>query len=170
MPRQRASGLTQVELLVSIIVILLLSGLLLDRLLYYQEAAEKARLDLEIARLRLALQVRIGTLIAQRQVIKFGVLASENPISWLEAPMAGYRGELGPAQAQLLGGGSWYFDRQAAQLVYVVNNGRHLSVEGSDCKCIRFYVRTVRAQGNVTRGDSGTLGLQIAPVRPYRWM
>jgi general secretion pathway protein G len=168
--RSCVAGLTLIELLVSTIVVLLLAGVLLDRLLYYQEAAEKARIELEIVKLRLALQARIGALIAEHKVVNFGALLHENPVTWLDAPMPGYRGELGPAEAELMTGGTWYFDREAAQLVYVVNNGRYFSAHRSGRKCIRLHVKLVRAQSSGANEDTAVLGLQVTPAEPYRWM
>jgi general secretion pathway protein G len=168
--RRSAAGLTLIELLVSMTVVLLLAGLLLDRLLYYQEAAEKARTELEIVELKVALQARIGALLAEHNVVNYGALARENPVKWLDEPMPGYRGELGPAEAELMKGGTWYFDREAAQLVYVVNNGRYFSADRLGRKRIRLHVKLVRAQSSGAKEDSAVLGLQVMPVEPYRWM
>jgi len=164
------AGLTLIELLVSMSVVLLLAGVLLDRLLYYQEAAEKARIELEIVTLKVALQARIGALLAEHRVVNYGALARENPVKWLDQPMPGYQGELGPAQAQLMKGGMWYFDREAAQLVYVVNNGRYFSADRSGRKCIRLHAKLVRAQSSGANEDAAVLGLQVTPAEPYRWM
>jgi type II secretory pathway pseudopilin PulG len=165
-----ATGLTLIELLVSISVVLLLAGVLLDRLLLYQEAAEKACIELEIVKLRVALQARIGALIAEHKVVDYGALARENPVKWLDEPMPGYRGELGPAEAQLMKGDAWYFDRASAQLVYVVNNGRYFVADSSGRKRIRLHAKLVRAESSGATEDSAVLGLQVTPVEPYRWM
>jgi hypothetical protein len=84
--------------------------------------------------------------------------------------MPGYRGELGPAEAQLMTGGTWYFDRAATQLVYVVSNGRYFNPGRTGSKCIRLHVKSVRAQPSGARDDGAVLGLQVTPVEPYRWM
>jgi general secretion pathway protein G len=163
------AGLTLIELLVSVSVILLVSGVLLDRFLDYQEAAEKARIELEIVKLKLALQARIGALIAEHREVNYFALARENPVRWLDDPMAGYRGEPGPAEAQLLPRGSWYFDRIDAHLVYLVDSGRHFAPDSEGRKRVRLHVKMVRARAGARSGDDAVIGLQVAPVEPYRW-
>jgi general secretion pathway protein G len=163
------AGLTLIELLVSITVILLVSGVLLNRFLYYQEAAEKACIELEIAKLKLALQARIGALIAEHKEVNYFALARENLVKWLDEPMVGYRGEPGPAEAQLLPPGSWYYDRSDAQLVYLVNSGRYFAPDSEGRKRVRLQVKMVRAQAGARSVDDAVIGLQVAPVEPYRW-
>jgi general secretion pathway protein G len=168
-PRHAPAGFTLIELVISILVVLGLIAVLLDRLLYYQEAAEKARVELEIVTLKLALQARIGALIAEHKVVNYAALARENPVKWLDGPMPGYRGEVGPAQAQLMEGGAWYFERDSAELVYVVSSGRHFSPDGSGRRRIRLHVKLVRAQSGGAGEDTAVLGLQVVPVERYRW-
>src|SRR5512147_989160 len=95
-------GFNTVELTAAVAIVLVFAGVLLERLLFYQEAAEKARMELEITALKLALQVQVGTRIAEHRRVDYPVLAQENPVRWLDAPMAGYRGEPGPQEAKLL--------------------------------------------------------------------
>jgi general secretion pathway protein G len=169
-PRRRAAaGLTLIELAISIVIVLALVSVLLERLLYYQEAAEKARVELEIVKLKVALQARIGALIAEHKVVNYAALARENPVQWLDEPMPGYRGEVGPAQAQLMEGGAWYFERDSAQLVYAVNSGRYFAPDSAGRKRIRLHVKLVRARSGAASEDTAVLGLQVAPVEPYAW-
>jgi general secretion pathway protein G len=168
--RHRAqTGLTLLELVVSITVSLLVAGVLLDRFLFYQEVAEKARIELEIVKLKLALQVRVGALIAEHRQVDYAAMVRENPVRWLDEPMAGYRGEPGPAEATLLPGGVWYFDREQGHLVYLLNSSRHFIPDSQGRKRIRLMVRTVRAGSGARRNDQAVIGLQVVPVEPYRW-
>ena len=61
-------------------------------------------MELEVTTLKLALQARIGTQIAEHQPVDYPAMARGNPVRWLDAPMAGYRGEPGPEEAKLLPG------------------------------------------------------------------
>lgn len=159
-----------VELTVAVAIVLVFAGVLLDRLLFYQEAAEKARMELEVTALKLALQVQVGTRIAEHRRVDYPVLALENPVRWLDAPMAGYRGEPGPQEAQLLPGGSWYFDRGSRELVYVPRLRRHLHADGIDPNDVRFRVQTMRAEAGARKDDVATVGLRLVPVAAYRWL
>jgi len=150
-------------------VVLVFAGVLLERMLFYQEVAEKARMELEVTTLKLALQVRIGAQIAEHQPVDYPALARENPVRWLDAPMAGYRGEPGPEEAKLLPGASWYFDRQALELIYLPRLDLHLHAEGGGRKRVRFRVQQLRASAGARKDDAAMIGLRLAPVEAYRW-
>ena len=168
-------GLSTLELIVSVSIVLVFAGVLLERMLFYQEAAEKARMELQVTGLKVALQVRIGTRIAEHQPVDYLVVARENPVRWLDAPMAGYRGEPGPEEAKLLQGGSWYFDRQALELVYLPHLAWHLDADArldADAmgrKRVRFRVQVLRAEAGARKNDLATIGLRLVPVEGYRW-
>ncbi len=162
-------GFNTVELIVAIVIVLVVAAVLLERLLFYQEAAEKARMELEVTTLKLALQAQIGTRIVEHEQVDYPALARENPVRWLDAPMASYRGEPGPEEAKLLPGGSWYYDRRALELVYVPRLRRHLYADGIGRNDVRFHVQVMRAQAGARKDDRATVGLRLVPVSAYRW-
>ncbi len=162
-------GFSVLELTLSVTVVLVFAAVLLERMLYDQEAAEKARMELEVTALKLALQVRVGTQIAEQRPLDYPALARENPVRWLDEPMAGYRGEPGPEEAKLLPGGSWYFDQQALELVYLPRLDRHLSAEGSGRKRVRWRVQMLRASAGARQDDAATIGLRLVAAEGYRW-
>jgi type II secretory pathway pseudopilin PulG len=163
--RHRASGFSLLENVVSVVLIGVFCGLLLERLAYYQEAAEKAVMELEVNKLKLALQVYIGDLIARNRALDYAQIASENPVLWLDQPPLGYRGEFpGDASVQLPKG-SWYFDRSKAELVYLLNQDRNFRSQSEGRARVRWRVKTVRPAA----GDSTVIGLQLAPAEAYSW-
>jgi general secretion pathway protein G len=162
-------GFTALELVVSASVVLVFAGVLLERMLFYQELAEKARMELQVTTLKLALQVRIGTQITEHEPVDYPAMARGNPVRWLDAPMAGYRGEPGPQEAKLLPGGCWYFDQQALELVYQPRLDLHLDADGTGRKRVRFHVQVLRAQAGARKDDAAMVGLRLVPVEGYRW-
>lgn len=168
--RRHAAGFTLLETLVSLAIVMLFAGVLLDRLRYYQEAAEKADMEYVVNTLRLALQVRIGHDLGRHMPVDYAAVARENPVSWLEAPMKGYRGEPGPAEAKLLSGGSWYFDRDARELTYLPLRPSHLEPDHTGLRRVRFQARLVRAENGARKDDAAVIGLQFGPAEPYRWV
>jgi type II secretory pathway pseudopilin PulG len=166
--RTRTAGFTTLELLVAISVIGIVAAVLLDRLLYYQEAAEKANMQYWANVLKLGLQIRVGHLMAQNQVVDYLEVARENPMTWLDVPAPGYRGEVvGSANVQMPGG-SWYYDRTRRELIYVAAQHRYLQLDGDRRPRVHFRVKVVRPDGMAARDDL-VLGLQLAPMEPYRW-
>lgn len=159
-------GFSILELAVAIVIVLVFAGVLLSRLRLYQEAAEQARMEYQVNTLKLALQLRIGDELARQRAVDYATVAGENPVSWLEAPMPGYRGEAGPDEARLLSRGSWYFDRELRELVYLPLRDEHLAADSTGRKRIRLQARPLRAEA----GAAAVVGVRFGPVESYRWM
>jgi general secretion pathway protein G len=166
--RRRRAGFSLLELIVSIALIAVFTGLLLDRMLYYEEAAEKAVVEWQATTLKVALQVHIGDLIARNQKLDYAAIARENPMRWVDHPLVGYRGEFGGDASAELPKGSWYYDRSAAELVYVVKLDRNFRPAADGPTRVRWHVKLVRPEGAAGK-DSTVIGLQFVPVVPYRW-
>jgi len=164
--RHRATGFSLLESVVTVALMGVCAGLLLERLAYYQEAAEKTVMELEVNKLKLALQVHIGDLIARNQALDYGQIARENPVLWLDQPPVGYRGEFpGDASADLPKG-SWYFDRSRTELVYLLDQDRNFRSKSEGRARVRWHVKTVRA---LPAGDGTAIGLRLVPAEPYSW-
>jgi prepilin-type N-terminal cleavage/methylation domain-containing protein len=166
--RTRRAGFTTLELLIAISVIGVAAALLLDRLLYYQEAAEKANMEYWSNVFKLGLQIRIGHLMAQSQVVDYMTVARENPVTWLDVPVPGYRGEFVATAKVEVPGASWYYDRTRRELIYVAAQSRYLQPDADRQPRVHFQVKLVYPEGLPLR-DELVLGLQIVPVQPYRW-
>jgi prepilin-type N-terminal cleavage/methylation domain-containing protein len=163
-------GFSLLELAIALAIVLVVAGVLLNRLRLYQEAAERADMEYTVNTLRLALQLRIGHELGRHLPIDYAAVARENPVSWLEAPMKGYRGEPGPAEAALLPRGSWYFDGERRELVYLPLRDSHLAADDEGPKRVRFKARLVRAESAARKDDAATVGVTFGPAQPYRWM
>ena len=161
-------GFSVLELVVSVALISVFAGLLLERLLYYQEAAEKAVMELEASKLKLALQVHIGDLIARNQTLDYAQIARENPIGWLDQPPLGYRGEFDGDASTELPKGSWFFDRSKSEVVYLAKLDRNLQSGSGALPRLRWRIKVVRPEGMDAKNAS-VMGMQLVSVEPYRW-
>ena len=166
--RPGITGFSVLELVVSIALISVFAGLLLERLLYYQEAAEKAVMELEASKLKLALQVHIGDLIVRNQTLNYAQIARENPIGWLDRPPVGYRGEFDGDASTELPKGSWFFDRSKGEVVYLAKLDRNLQSGSGAPARLRWRIKVVRPEGMDAKNAS-VMGMQLVPVEPYRW-
>jgi prepilin-type N-terminal cleavage/methylation domain-containing protein len=163
----RARGFTLVELAVSISVIAVLAAVLLNRLAYYKELAEKAAMESMVRIIKTGLQIRLAELIITNRQGEAATLEAEDPTEWLDARPANYGGAYG----ENLQRGTWYFDTLERQLVYVINTGDRLDVDvRADPKQIRFRVRLLKDRLHLGGAvvDSVT-GVTLAPLSPYRW-
>jgi len=140
------------ELAVVAVVLSVLLGVLLERLTFYQEAAERAR---------------FAELILERREGEARTLEVENPTRWLSEKPTDYGGAY-PVQPEA---GAWYFDESERELVYVANSARRLRVEPRNgMKQLRFAVKVayqdVPVSGRPIRSVAG-IGLQ--PAMEYQW-
>ena len=166
--RPRASpGLTLIELIVVVCIIALCAVLALNRLRFYQEAAEKAAMEYTVAVVKSALQLRVAAMLLRGEEKNIGSLALANPVEWLTELPAGYRGEF-RAQQPNVPPGSWYFDATRKELVYVPDLDGHLERLADGSKRLRFRVRLDEpAQSGPER--KRTTGMRVEPVTPYTW-
>ena len=155
------------ELMVAIALIGTFAAVLLDRLLYYQELAEKASMEYTVNVLKLGLQIRIGHLMAQNQVVDFMEVARENPVTWIDVPLPGYRGEIVATPNPQMPSGSWYYDRTQRELVYVTGLSRYLQPDAQGRARVHFRVKVVSPDGMAR--NNMVIGLQLAAAEPYRW-
>ena len=82
--RCASPGFTLIELIVVVCIVALCAALLLDRLRFYQEAAEKAVMEYTIATVKSALQLRVAYMLVRGDEKKIGALDRANPVDWLK--------------------------------------------------------------------------------------
>ncbi len=126
-PRQRQRGLSLFEFAVAVAIIGVLAGVLLERFRYYQEMAEKARMQQTLDTLNAGLRFHAAGLLVTGKTEQINAMDKQNPFAWLDMPArAGYCGLwLAAAKA-----GCWYYDPAAHAVVYVPIHRRHLSAAG----------------------------------------
>ncbi|MBI1965852.1 MAG: type II secretion system protein [Betaproteobacteria bacterium] len=159
-------GFTIFELAVAIVIFSALATVLLNRLNFYQEMAEKAKMESELRTIKTGLQIKLAELIVTNRQAEASKLETEDPVRWLDDKPPNYGGSYrSPPEA-----GAWYFDAPERQLVYVVNVGNRLDLAGPGPKELRFQARLVKDRVQAAGGPvEGVSGVTLAPVRPYRW-
>ena len=136
------------EFWITVAIIAVLAGVLLNRLGSSQVQVEDAAMQLEIATLRSELLE--GQ--AHREVFGGALPASCNPVDWTGRAPPNYLGALDAAPVT---GGVWYFDTRGEVLVYRYRSGREA----------RFGL--VRGEQNTgVPGVLGGVGLRRQEDRP----
>lgn len=162
-PANRQRNYLQSAVYVAIAAVL--AAVLLERLLTYAEAAEKAGMEATVARLNSALYVRLAyhTLRGEYQVIE--AMPRQSPFAVTRAQAVDYLGEFDGIPADARGSGKWLYDRQRSELVYLPNLTRHFSMpaEAREADAIRFRVEL--AQGSRLTYT----GVAIKPATPFYW-
>ena len=164
--REHGSGLF--EFFIAAGVISLIAVLLLDRLLTYQEYAERAAMELTVVNMRSGLRLHVAELMTQDRLHEVGKLVNENPVRWLETPPPNYLGELAHPAPKTLPQENWYFDTTTRELVYLPHENRFLKAPWLDRKkAMRFQVISVRqALGQGERSESRIEWVTLAHTNP----
>jgi general secretion pathway protein G len=169
-PGRAGRGFTLIELIVVVCIVAVTAALLVDRLRFYQEAAEKAAMEYTVGAVRSALQLQVAAMLIRGDERNIESLARANPVDWLMEPPRGYRGEFRSPQPAVPRG-SWYFDAGRSELVYVPNLDGHLERLADGSKRLRFRVQLdfEPAKPGSGRKRGMVTATRIEPVMPYVW-
>ena len=164
-------GFTLFELIVVVCIVALMAGILLNRLRVYEEGAEKAAMQQTAAAIKSALQMRVAAYMISGRDNEIENLRNENPTKWLQENPASYAGEFYADAYARIRPGSWYFDLNRRELIYVINLGDNFKPGPDGRKWVRYRVRIgyedMPEQGGGTRKVLSSVG--FAPVQPYVW-
>jgi hypothetical protein len=162
-PANRQRNLLQSALYVAIAAVL--AAVLLERLLTYAEAAEKAAMEVTVSQLQTALYARVAFLALRGEYDRLDALPRQSPFLVTRAAATNYLGEFdgeppGPTEA-----GKWYFDRLSKQLVYRPNLSRHFEAldAAQAVPELRFRVEVQKAS------KYAYSGVALRPAAAYRW-
>ena len=156
-------GLGLMALLISILAVLLLK-----RLYYYQEVAEKARVELTLKSLTNALKVKMGQMMIDDRAYRWGQLAEENPFAWFDQKPADYCGEVDELVA--IQSGCWVYRPQENDMAYKPINTGHLETPNHN-GLLRFRVKAIATPKHGREGEPEIAeSVRIEPVERYRWL
>ena len=159
-----SAGFGLLELVVLLCVAVVLVTLLARGVLYYEERAERAAVELLLEQMRKGLQIQMTKLIFSNRQAQVADLEKTNPMKWLESLPANYAGDY-PAKPRL---GKWYYEPQQHQIVYVADNNAYLKASEATLKELRFAVVVSMVSDPATGGKTPS-GVGLKPLRPYRW-
>ncbi len=168
----RHGGFSRLELMIVAIFFGIVASILLDRLFYYQEAAEKADMEYTASVIKSAVRLKMATLLIAGRAQEYRSLAQQNPMEWLEKKPASYLGSFSGADTPRLGPGHWYFDSDNKVLVYLVKNGKHFQSDASAVKSVQWRMLQIPANGEglIDADPQQVIGsVQFIVVKPYRW-
>jgi hypothetical protein len=143
-----------------------LAAVLLERLLTYAEAAEKATVEATISRLQSALYARVAFLALRGEYDQLDALPRKSPFVVTQARATNYLGEFDGSPPGAAQTGEWHFDRQRAELVYRPNLTRYFeAADGSGAVPeLRFRVEVQKSS------KYGYSGVMLNPTMPNRWV
>jgi len=165
-----ARGFTLIELAIVVSVAGILAGLFLNRIGFYQEQAEKAAMEQTLGVIRSALHLQVASLVAKGRESEIPNLLIKNPMDWLADKPKNYAGEYFAPKPQDIEPGSWYFDLQSGNLIYLPRNNAHLRLEQGEPSRLRFRVQLVTGVRGEDRESAKPIeGVTVNPVVSYMW-
>lgn len=172
-PRNLQRGFTLIELIVAITIVVILAAVLLERVWFYQEQAEKTVMVGVAGTIQSALVMQYGRFLVRGMESGVAALEAENPMKWLSKQPHNYAGEFYDPTPDSVAHGNWMFDLKAHELIYVLNRAEYFIPGKDGKKWIRYRVSLKYAPAFKTpdhAADGSKLeGALFGPVAPYRW-
>ncbi|HZW22010.1 type II secretion system protein [Noviherbaspirillum sp.] len=163
---RRGGGFSLLELMIVVSLVGVLATVLLDRLRYYEEAAEKANVEYTISAIKSVLRYKLATLMLEGRMQECAALVGQNPMEWLDAKPENYAGT-----GTNFPHGNWYFDNTNRALVYAPRSSHYFQTDAQGARQIRLRVAKVtqKADGPST-GSCQEAGDSVEiQVQRYRW-
>lgn len=165
-------GFTLVELIVVIVIVVVIAGSFLNRMLYYQEQAEKTAMEGVAAALQSALTLQYAQILTRGKSSDVPAMAYANPVDWLQKKPPNYAGEFYDPVPASVEPGSWVFDLKSRNLIYVPNNANYFNPGKDGKKWVRFHV-VLKYESplppSLQNGAASLSGALFEPVEPYSW-
>jgi prepilin-type N-terminal cleavage/methylation domain-containing protein len=167
-----SKGFTLLELIVVITIIVFLMGLFMNRMMFYQEQAEKTAMEQVVAAVQSALALEFGEILTRGKPSDAAALAQDNPMNMLQKIPRNYSGEFYDPAPQAVAPGNWMFDLKSRDLIYVVRDGNYFKPGKDGRKWIRFHVvlnYTASRLPSLQNNPHELTGIVFEPVAPYSW-
>lgn len=170
--RRSAKGFTLIELVIVITLIVFLMGIFMNRVVFYQEQAEKVAMEQVAGAIQSALIMQYGQILTRGKPADLAALVTDNPINWLQKKPRNYSGEFYEPTPLSVNSGNWLFDLKSRDLIYVLRSADYFKPGQDGKKWIRFHAALNYEQSRIPsqQGTPAELtGIVFAPVEPYSW-
>ncbi len=167
-----SKGFTLIELMVVISMVAVLASVLLDRVWFYQEQAEKAAMEQVAGALQSALILQYGRLLNNGREAEVKSLSLENPIRWLMKQPPNYVGEFFAPTPGAISPGNWAFDLKNRELIYVPSHEDYFVPDSQGYKWVRYrtHLPYEARAGSKGKNAQELTGVLFEPAESYRWM
>ncbi|CAN5304616.1 hypothetical protein BH11PSE11_BH11PSE11_11430 [soil metagenome] len=176
---RQSRGLARFQFLVWLVLVGILAAVFLERVIWYQQYAEKAAVDIVVMNLRSGLRLRMAELMASDRWNEVGDLTRQNPVNWIEAgsiadvikqkpidrsakKLPNYLGELDNPNPKYIPAGNWYFNVATLELIYVPEHAKFFDFGTSGDRTLVFKITSLqpakqKSDGSWTRAEGITL-------------
>ncbi|OGS97028.1 MAG: hypothetical protein A3H31_05955 [Gallionellales bacterium RIFCSPLOWO2_02_FULL_57_47] len=144
----------------------------MNRVLFYQEQAEKVAMEGVAGAIQSALILQYGQIQTRGKPSDVAALADDNPMNWLQKKPVNYGGEFYDPTPLSVKSGNWVFDLKKRELVYLLRNDGHFKPGRDGKNWIRFHVAAYHEPSrlpSLQKAPRELTGLLFEPVEPYSW-
>lgn len=169
---RHSRGFSLFELVIVISIVAVLMSIVLGRMLYYQEQAEKTVMAGVADAIQSALVIQYGRILTRGKASDVEWLAKDNPMNWLQQKLPNYAGEFHDPTPLTVEPGNWIFDLDSRELIYVPNLVNNFKPGKDGKQWIRYHVvaQYVPSRLPSLQGTPPELaGILFEPVEPYSW-
>jgi hypothetical protein len=162
--REVQHGMSWIEFAAVVVLLSVLSVFLAQRLVAYQELAERADMEYGATVLKSALRMRLSAMMVEGRMQETAQLVCENPVRWLDKSPPNYYGEAHGEAVKAVTAGSWYFDPAECSMGYMVRHDGGFKPDSQGMKRVRYRVKSI-----ATDAKSPPVGLRFELIEPYDW-
>lgn len=152
--------LTQLESAVYVVIVAVLMVTLVDRMLDMFEEAEHAMVQSTLASLYSGINMRMAQAIVQGDPVDSVEWSRRDPVELARMRLPGFLGSLKRPDLDVVDRGTWFFDPELRELIYLPRHTRTLQLAEGE-RALRFRMQDA--------GTPGAIGFRLIPVQPYRW-
>jgi len=161
-------GYGVLEFLISVALIGVVMLVLLERVDFYRETAEKTSMEQVSREIGWALRLRAAELMLANRNDEIGRMDGANPVVAVDMQLAGYAGA-GPSAAEAaVPPGRWFFNREKRELVYFPALTSNFVSESGARPRVAWRVVVV-SQAGQPGGRPRPQWVRFELVQPYRW-
>lgn len=171
-PLPAIHGFSLFELVVVISIVAVLASLLLGRMLYYQEQAEKTAMIEVAGAIQSALIMQYGRVLTRGKPSDVEWLIKDNPMNWMQQKPLNYAGEFHDPTPLTVESGNWVFDLDSRDLIYVPRIANNFKPGKDGKQWIRFHVVAQYEPSrlpSLQNGHPELASIIFEPLEPYSW-
>jgi hypothetical protein len=161
-------GASVIQFSFALVIVGVLMVVLLDRVDFYRELAEKTAMEQLAREMGWALRLRAAELMLANRNDEIGSLDGANPIDATEMQVANYAGTGASAEENAVRAGRWFFNTQTRELVYFPELTSNFVNEASSRPRVAWRATVVR-QATQPGGRPKPLWVRFELIQPYRW-
>ena len=167
-----SGGFTLIELIIVVVIVLALGTVFLNRVLYYQEMAEKTAMEGVASSLQSALTMQYAQTMTRGKPSDVPAIAYANPMDWLQSKPRNYAGEFYDPVPASIEPGNWMFDLKTRDLIYVPRSTSYFTPGKDGRKWVRFHVAVGYEPSllpSLKQEPASLTSILFEPVEPYVW-